>query len=369
MRKNRARLLIVGSLPPPYMGPTVATEIILNSNLKNDFELIHLDTSDHRDLHTLNKVDIWNFLLALKHYCVLFILILKHWPSLLYVPICQTTLGYFRDAPFILMGKIFIRKILCHLRGSHFGNWYSSSNGLTRWFVRRIHSLVDGQIVLGESLRSCFAGIVPDYKISVVPNGKDVVFPEKMKDDSNQVRILFLSNFSREKGILDVLESAAIVCRNESKIEFIFAGDWMDRLTKAEVKNFMRNNKQLPIQIRGRVVGEEKINLLSSSDIFVFPPYSHEGHPWVIVEAMAAGVPIITTDQGAITESVKDGINGFIVEPRNSQQIAEKIKFLISHPDIRRKMGEESRRLYIENFTEEKMIERLRSVFHSVLFG
>jgi len=370
MIRHKARILIMGAIPPPYMGPTFATELILNSNLKNEFDLIHLDTSDHRDLSTLNAADLWNFLLAFKHYFMLVRLILKHWPALIYIPICQTTLGYFRDAPFILIGKMFNRKLLCHLRGGNFRNWYSSSSALTRWFVRRVHSLVDGQIVLGECLRDLFEGILPDEKIFVVPNGKNINIDLQKKKKSDKIRIIFLSNFIREKGIPDVLKSIPEVYRHEPRVEFIFAGNWFDKGTKIDIEEFVINNKELPIHIRGPIVGQEKLNILKSCDIFIFPTYyPAEGHPWVIVEAMAAGLPIITTDHGAIIESVKDGVNGFIVKKRNPQQIAEKIKFLIDHPDIRKKMGEESRRLYLENFTEKKMIERLAFAFNSVLLS
>jgi glycosyltransferase involved in cell wall biosynthesis len=87
----------------------------------------------------------------------------------------------------------------------------------------------------------------------------------------------------------------------------------------------------------------------------------------VAVEAMAAGLPIISTDQGAIVESVIHGENGFIVESHNPHQIAEKIKFLIKNPDAREKMGAESRKKYLENFTEGKMVERLHEVFEKVM--
>jgi glycosyltransferase involved in cell wall biosynthesis len=145
-------------------------------------------------------------------------------------------------------------------------------------------------------------------------------------------------------------------------------GSWSHREAKKEIQDFLNSHDGLPIIVKGPLTGKAKWDLLFSSDIFILPTYyPAEGHPWVIVEAMAAGLPIITTDQGAITESVKDGVNGFIVEKRNPHQIAEKIKFLIEHPEIRKKMGEESRRLYLENFTEEKMVERLSHAFNSVL--
>jgi glycosyltransferase involved in cell wall biosynthesis len=117
------------------------------------------------------------------------------------------------------------------------------------------------------------------------------------------------------------------------------------------------------------VNGDKKYQLLSNSDIFIFPPKEPEGHPYVIVEAMAAGLPIISTDKGAITESVKEGINGFIIEPGKPVQIAEKIAFLLEHPDIRLAMAGESRRLYEENFTEEKMVNKLHDIFNAVLIS
>jgi glycosyltransferase involved in cell wall biosynthesis len=226
---------------------------------------------------------------------------------------------------------------------------------------------------VGGSLRSLFEGILPDEKLFVVPNGANfanfIYAPNGKRYLNNEkFNILFLSNLIREKGLFDVLSAIPEIARFAENIEFVFAGDWQDKETKLEFGRFMKVHSKLSIKLLGPAYEKSKFDLFSSADIFVLPTYyPAEGHPWVIVEAMAAGLPIITTDQGAITESVKDGVNGFIVEKRNPRQIAEKIKFLIDHPDIRKKMGEESRRLYLENFTEEKMIERLSNAFHAVL--
>ena len=123
----------------------------------------------------------------------------------------------------------------------------------------------------------------------------------------------------------------------------------------------------IPVQILPPASGEEKLRFYEEANIFVFPPRAPEGHPWVIVEAMAAGLPIISTDQGAITESVINGINGFIVDTKNPSQIAEKLEYLINHPEIREKMGRESRRLYEENYTEGIMVEKLTNAFKTIL--
>lgn len=109
------------------------------------------------------------------------------------------------------------------------------------------------------------------------------------------------------------------------------------------------------------------MEFLGNADIFVFPPRAPEGHPWVIVEAMAAGLPVVSTDRGAIAECILDGQNGFIVPVNNPGQIAIKLKQLISDNALRERMGKESRKLYEENFTEEKMVERLSETFEKAM--
>lgn len=369
MKSVRPKILFLGPVPPPYMGPSVATKIILGSKLTHEFTLIHMDTSDHRDLGKLGLIDFQNIFLALRHYLSLAWLIFFHKPELVYIPNSQTTVGYLRDAGFIVISKLLGSRVICHLRGGNFRNWYQSTSTLMRGFICAIHSLVDVQIVLGSKLRLLFEGLVPDDKIFVVPNGRD--FPQVMGPHSGteKVRVLYLANFFRTKGIMETLQSIPILDGSISgKAEFLFAGQ-MQGEVEHEIKSFCLQYSGLPITLCGAVTGHAKSTLFHSADIFVFPTYyPPEGHPWVIVEAMAAGLPIITTDQGAITESVIDGVNGFIIEKRNPQQIAEKLKILIEDPELRRRMGNASRSLYEENFTEKKMVEKLSKAFNSV-FG
>ncbi len=82
---------------------------------------------------------------------------------------------------------------------------------------------------------------------------------------------------------------------------------------------------------------------------------------------MAAGLPVISTDKGAITESIIDRVNGYIVEPKSPEIIAQKLQILISDKNLREKMGKESRNLYLKNFTGEKMVENLATAFNTII--
>ena len=360
---SKPTILFLGKLPPPYIGPAVACQIILQSKLKEEFNLVHIDLSDHRDISTLGKIDFGNFYLAFKQYYSLYKNLRKHKDAMMYIPAGQTTVGYTRDAVFIVIAKLFGRKVISHLRGGNFLKWYTSAPAWAKWVVRKVHSKVDAQIVLGNNLRHLFNWLIPDQYIYVIPNGGNYSIPETTRN-SDKIKVLYLGNFIGTKGVLETLYAVDYLKDINSNIEYVFAGAWRDDETRKAFLQFKEEHPELPVTIAGAVSGNAKFELLASSDIFVFPTYyPNEGHPWVIVEAMAAGLPVITTDHAAISESVKENVNGFLVEKKSAKAVADKIRWLAEHPDRRAEMGKKSREMYEQGFTQDIMIERLARVF------
>ena len=108
----------------------------------------------------------------------------------------------------------------------------------------------------------------------------------------------------------------------------------------------------------GVVTGEEKAKLFKDADLFAYPTYFHpEGQPVAILEAMASGLPVITTHRGSIKEMITDGRNGFIVSPSSPGEIAEKIGLLIADRSLREKMGARNRSLAREKFSLSQYVE------------
>lgn len=362
---TKPKVLLLGKLPPPYMGPSIATEIILKSSLKNSFELIHLDTKIN---HEISSFGTWSFTKVFANiaiYFKMFSLLRKHKPALVLIPISQTTTGFFKDSLFILIAKLFGKKVLLQLRGSNFKTWISNSSSVNKSYVKYILKKTQGMIVLGNNLKYLFTDYYTQDNIFVVPNGGDYTVPERNKSD--EVRILYLSNLLASKGVEDVFKAIEIL-HTDTKIKFSIdlVGEWYNETTKEKCLSIKEKN-QLPIRIHKSKGVTEKFQYLADADIFVFPPREPEGHPWSIVEAMAAGLPVISTDQGAIIESVINNKNGFIIEPNHPEQIAEKLALLIEDIELRKKMGTASRELYLANFTEEKMVEKLTTVFNKII--
>ena len=102
--------------------------------------------------------------------------------------------------------------------------------------------------------------------------------------------------------------------------------------------------------------------LLVQNDVFCLIS-NYEGLPISIIEAMRAGLTVIASDVGGNNELVKDGVNGFLVERGNSEQLVERISFLLEHKEILRELGQKSREFYLKEFSAEQMMKRISQVY------
>ena len=171
--------------------------------------------------------------------------------------------------------------------------------------------------------------------------------------------------------MVDFLKASEIIALSGYRdTEFVLAGENREARTVEFIDRFIREHPDVRVRMPGPLTGEDKFRLLAECDVLVFPTYYvNEGHPWVIVESMAAGLPVISTDHAVIPETVSDGENGFLVPKKDPEAIAEKVIRLIEDPELRERMGKRSREIYREKFTEEIMVEKMSSVFHKVLSG
>jgi glycosyltransferase involved in cell wall biosynthesis len=106
--------------------------------------------------------------------------------------------------------------------------------------------------------------------------------------------------------------------------------------------------------------------ILAQVDVFLLIT-NYEGFPLSILEAMRAGLPVIATDVGGVSEAVVDGVTGYLVPRGDSQAIQERIERLARNPQLRRNMGEEGRRRFLKHFTSEKMLDKTFALYREVL--
>jgi glycosyltransferase involved in cell wall biosynthesis len=346
----KPRLVVVGPLPPPYHGVTVSTSLVLaNPYLRRHFEVEHLDTSDHRGHANIGNWDIRNVGYACRTIVSL-VPRLRERPGVIYLPISQNTPGLIRDSLFIQAASLARWRVAVHLRGSEFRDFYLGAPRLLRRWIRLTLKQVSSVAVMGSSLRWVFEGLVPADRIAVVPNGTPE--PSVRSREPDGQTILFLSNLRRRKGVVEAMDAALHVLHARSTARFIFAGAWESPELESELRA-----RAAPLDGRvvflPAVVGREKDALLASVSLLLFPPTEPEGHPRVVLEAMAHGLPVITTDRGAIAETVVDGKTGFVLADPEPGEIAARVALLLDDAHLRRRMGHAARDLYLERFTQD----------------
>jgi len=344
-----------------------------NANLQQQFDIVLLDIADRRGLTNMGRLDKGNTILALRHGLeFLRLLVLKH-PDIVYICIAQNTLGYLRDSLFLIPARLFRRQVVVHLHGSDFGAFYRRSpawmRGLIRWTLGRVRRA----IVLGQGLRKNFDGLVPVERVMVLPNGiRPISSIPGVKEPpgraSGACRVVYLGTLQRAKGFLDVLHSVPLVVSGAPNAHFILAGEHWDPDEIQLARDFIQQNQlQAWVEMPGVVVGEDKARLLQQADVFVFPPVAPEGQPLVILEAMSASLPVIATSQGAISETVVEGVTGFLVPPGDPTAIAEKVICLVRDQDLRLKMGQAGHERFLEYYSADRWAGGMARIFHEVL--
>ncbi len=245
-------------------------------------------------------------------------------------------------------------------------------------FLPDLHLIkrVRKSVILSEALRNKLVkqGICED-RIEVIHNGVDVerfnlnkaeVERVKEKYGLDTTTVMFAGTITPRKGVEYLIKAGEIL--KDDSVLFLIVGN--TELDEAYAKNIMERAKRRGVNAKftGFVHYEDLKALYSACDIFVLPSLG-EGSSIVLNEAMASGKPLIGTNVGGSPMQIKDKWNGFLVEPANAIQLAEKIKYLLSHPQQREIMGKNSRKLAEERFDWRRISERYLKIYEDVANG
>jgi len=371
---GKPRILIAGSVPPPYHGSTVAVHSLLNSRLREEFDLLHLDTSDHRDFENLGKFDLINISLGLKNLLQLAAHCIFRKPDIVYVLPGTNVGSCLREGLFVILTKALGRaKVVAHFHTSYFKTFYENSGKPLQRFVDFFLKKTDHAIVLGQCFREMLAYWLKADRIYVVPNGISFdPYPGEVVEKASHgypIRITYMSNIDPTKGIFILLKALTSILNQAPPFTVTIAGAWTSSglAVKEQIMRFIEQEQlREPVRFVGVVKGKRKEDLLKETDIFVLPSL-FEAQPLSILEAMAAGCPVVSTWHGAIPETVIDGETGILVEKENATELARALKTLIEDPKLREKMGLMGRKRYEKYYTKEKNIENMTLVFKKTL--
>jgi glycosyltransferase involved in cell wall biosynthesis len=347
---RKPHLVVAGPLPPPVHGVTVSTGLVLgNRYLAERFDVTHLDLSDHRTGENIGRFDYENVRVGVMGLLGLARLVHKG-RGTLYLPISQNRLGFLRDSLLILFAAMFGWCVAIHLRGSDFPRFQRSVGpGYRRWIALTLRN-TDAVGVMSSRLRFVMGPDVPKERVTVVPNGTPE--PSAQATPATSSTVLFLSNLRRRKGVEQALRAALTVIERVPEARFVFAGAWESPEYEAAMRALAAPAGDR-IEFLSPVHGADKEQLIADSALLLFPPPEPEGHPRVVLEAVAAGLPVVATDRGAIADTVRDGVSGYVLPDPDPSLLARRVEDLLREPERRARMGAEARQHYLAGFTQD----------------
>jgi colanic acid/amylovoran biosynthesis glycosyltransferase len=188
----------------------------------------------------------------------------------------------------------------------------------------------------------------------------------------DKIQLLTISRLVEKKGVQYGIQSVARVLKKFPNIEYRIAGGGHLRNTLQMLIEDLKlsgNVKLLGWQRQDQIMG-----LLQEADILVAPSVTSqsgdcEGTPVAIIEALAAGLPVLSTLHSGIPEVVQDGESGFLVPERDVDALAEKLEHLIEHSDLWPEMGRKGQKYVEEHYDIDKQNDRLVEIYRQLLEG
>jgi colanic acid/amylovoran biosynthesis glycosyltransferase len=195
-------------------------------------------------------------------------------------------------------------------------------------------------------------------------------FQERHFPEDGQVKIAFTGRLVEKKGIPDAIKAIAQVAKYYPKIEFNIIGEGILRQDlQALIDAFGLGET---IHLRGQKNRQEIIQILSQSHLFLAPSVTasdgnQDAPTNVLKEAMALGLPVISTRHGGIPELVQNGISGFLVPERDPEALADRLLYLINHPECWPAMGRAGRQFVERVFDLEALNDQLVHLYEKAL--
>jgi len=284
-------------------------------------------------------------------------------PQIVQVFTC-TYWGYWRNWIYILIGRTFRRKTIFHLLGAIDLFYYEVGN-IQRILLRKSFNSADCYLLQSPQLERWLKQFSGKTVIGLW-NGID--FTKIQTKSSPSLRLITsfegnvgitIGNLSLNKGIVDIISVLAKIKEEGIIIGWIFIGrgDLPFYSKFAEEKGVSQQ-----IFFMGEVEEAIKWQMLHHSDFFCLPSYA-EGQPISIIEAMACGLPIISTRVGSIPEMIQDGVTGFLIIPGDVFELKNAVLNLKNNPLLYESMGANSLRICHERHNIQFLYTALKELY------
>lgn len=341
-------VLLIGYRPPPYNGMSSATIPLLGIPAVT---LLNLTGDPRRRSGRWGGVNLRDAIAAWFR-----LLKLRPWRfELVHVPIAQNTSGLMRDLLLIATLRCFRVPYVIHLHGGYFDLYFAAAPPAMQRLARKLLGCAVAGVVLTETLKRCLLPVLSPERIHVIANGcASQLGAVGLDREARPFTFLHVTTLSREKGTELVVQAAAAM----PDARFVLAGpgheqarSWAEGLDN--------------VVVRPPVTQDDKILLFSTADCFVLPTmYMYEGQPIALIEAMSAGLAIVTTRRAGIPETVP---GARFVNEADAADLLRALKEVASDQVLARQLGTTNRQKWESTYTEKHYVDSIISLWASLV--
>jgi phosphatidylinositol alpha-mannosyltransferase len=233
--------------------------------------------------------------------------------------------------------------------------------------LRRVHRRIRVSVAVSEAAASFLRRVVPG-PVEIVPNGVEVrrfADPGPRAQGLPQGRLaLWVNRLDPQKGFGVMVEAFERLAERHADVSLVIAGDGRDRGALARLPEGIRGRTVL----LGTVPHDELPRYHAAADVFVSAATGQESFGIVLIEAMAAGVPVVATDIPGYRDVVRDGVDGLLVPPGDPDALAGALDRVLSEPDLARALARAGR-ARAETFSWDAVVPRLEAVYRRAVTG
>lgn len=268
--------------------------------------------------------------------------------------------SFWRKSSFIVLSMLFRVPWLFHLHGSGFVQFYERAKPWQQRWIRHVLRRAARVILLSDSWRAWAQGVCSEAKLSTLYN--PIIVPPQPEPRSAGATLLFLGRLGARKGVPDLIAAVAQLVPQFPQLRLILAGD-------GEVEAARLQAQQLGIaaqvELPGWIDARAKQQYLKRANVYVLPSYA-EGLPMSVLEAMAHGLPIVSTRVGGIPEAISEGVEGLLIDAGDVAGLVQKLRTLLEHPEQMEQMGKMARQRAVNCFASTVLLPQLEQIYRQM---
>ena len=286
-------------------------------------------------------------------------------PDVLFVHTAHDSRALARDLPLLRLARRHIPSTVVLLHGSYSHLLGQPGHALLAGASQMLAHDVDLLLVLSTAEREQWRRFNSHVRVERVDNAfvPQAVQVTEYRPSGTAFRLLFVGRIMREKGVFEVLD-AVCELRHELPITLTVVGNGPDSVELAA--DVDRRNLGNCVTLSGRLGSADVQRAYVEADVFVFPTYYREGFPTVLSEAMAAGLPIVTTRIRGAADHLQDRVHALFVAPRDSRALAEALRQLRADDRLRQRMAV-ANRIKVAEFAPSLVAPRYLELIQTAL--